>query len=74
MKNITIKFGGNSMTLQLTAETVGEVVNNPNIVAVSGYDPAAVDTRIDGVSVGNCTTVEDGDVLDLAPRAHKKAA
>lgn len=71
MKTITVTFGVENITKQLTAATVGEVISTASVKAALGYGDA-VSVSMNGVEVGLDTPVDDGDSLFLTPKAQTK--
>jgi hypothetical protein len=73
MKNITIKYGVDSITKQVDAGfTIGDLKGDDGIRAGLGYGDN-VNALINGVAQGCSTVIPDGAVVTIETAANTKA-
>jgi len=74
MNNITIRFGGNTLSVQIAAgSNVGCLRTNRNYAATLGFSPDGVEFLVNGTLVNDQTVLSNGDVVHVQTRSHQKA-
>jgi len=74
MQTFIIKFGDNQLSQTLTPGlTVQNVLDNPNLAAVLGYEKGQVEVYSAGCKLAGSANIVADDVLVLSKLAHTKA-